>query len=69
MIIKYKNEGYVAESDKFIGVESCCPKMMAAMMSNQQIKVSDRGYVSLLPSNKEIGFCPFCGGAIKREKI
>jgi len=68
MIIKYKNEDSGAP-DEFIGIESCCHKMMMMVMSNRQVSITNRGYALLLPSEREIRFCPFCGKKIMRVDI
>ena len=69
MIIKYKNEGGVAELDKFIGMDSCCHDMMMSIMNNQQIKITSRAYLHLMPSEWMIQFCPYCGKQVERINI
>ena len=69
MKIKYDNGGGDGRPDEFIGIASCCHKILTSITSFKEIKISDRGFIFLLPSMREIRFCPFCGKKIERINI
>ena len=66
MEIHFYNTGGIAESDTFIGLETCCPKFLHMLYGGEQFSINERGYVTLLPSKQNMVFCPFCGSEIFR---
>jgi len=66
MEIHFYNTGGIAEPDAFIGLESCCPKFLHMIYGGQQFSIDTKGYITLLPSEKYMAFCPFCGAKVSR---
>ena len=66
MIISIKSGG-VGVGNRMNGFESCCLDMVKALVTTDQIRISEYGTIVINPSNMVLHYCPFCGEKVENR--